>query len=121
MAVGLSALPPLLSVPGIRLGTVCAGIKKPGRRDLVVIELEAGAACAAVFTRNAFCAAPVVMAKRHLLRHVPRYLLINTGNANAGTGEKGLVDALACCQALATCAGTSLAFFHRGHRRSPAC
>ena len=105
MAVGLSALPPLLSVPGIRLGTVCAGIKKPGRRDLVVIELEAGAACAAGFTRNAFCAAPVVMAKRHLLRHVPRYLLINTGNANAGTGEKGLVDALACCQALATCAG----------------
>ena len=105
MAVGLSALPPLLSVPGIRLGTACAGIKKPEQRDLVVIELEAGARCAGVFTRNAFCAAPVVLAKRHLMHHAPRYLLINTGNANAGTGDKGLIDALACCQALAACVG----------------
>jgi len=105
VAVGLTALPPLSSVPGIRLGTVCAGIKKPGRRDLVIVEIEEGAVCAGVFTRNAFCAAPVVVAKRHLAHHSPRYLLINTGNANAGTGDKGVSDALACCQALAASAG----------------
>lgn len=92
-------------MPGIRLGTVCAGIKKPGRRDLVVVELDAGASCAGVFTRNAFCAAPVVLAKRHLKQRTPRYLLINTGNANAGTGDKGLSDAVACCQTLAAAAG----------------
>lgn len=101
MAVGLSALPSLFPVTGVRLGTVCAGIKKPGRRDLVVIELCEGATCAAVFTRNAFCAAPVVVAKRHLAQSTPRYLLINTGNANAGTGERGMQDAAACCQSLA--------------------
>lgn len=107
VAVGLSTLPPLLPVLGVRLGTVCAGIKKPGRRDLVVIELCEGAACTAVFTQNAFCAAPVVMAKRHLQQTAPRYLLINTGNANAGTGDKGLDDAEACCQALAVSAGVA--------------
>jgi glutamate N-acetyltransferase/amino-acid N-acetyltransferase len=101
MAVGLSSLPPLLPVPGVRLATVCAGIKKPGRRDLVLIELVEGACCTAVFTRNAFCAAPVVVAKRHLAQGIPRYLLINTGNANAGTGERGLQDASSCCQSLA--------------------
>lgn len=107
MAVGLSTLPPLLPVPGVRLGTVCAGIKKPGRRDLVAIELCEGASCAAVFTRNAFCAAPVVVAKRHMAQGVPRYLLINTGNANAGTGDRGLDDAEACCRALASSAGVA--------------
>ena len=105
MAVGLSALPSLLSVPGVRVGTACAGIKKPGRRDLVVIELGEGATCAGVFTLNAFCAAPVVLAKRYLKQQAPRYLLINTGNANAGTGDQGLNDALACCQALAASVG----------------
>ena len=73
MAVGLSALPDLVPVPGIRLGTVCAGIKKPGRRDLVVIEPCEGATTAAVFTRNAFCAAPVSVAKDHLAKTPPRY------------------------------------------------
>ncbi|MEJ2652697.1 MAG: bifunctional glutamate N-acetyltransferase/amino-acid acetyltransferase ArgJ [Gammaproteobacteria bacterium] len=107
MAVGLSALPSLAAVPGIRLSTVCAGIKKPGRRDLVVVELEEGTRCAAVFTRNAFCAAPVGLAKRHLMQQAPRYLLINTGNANAGTGARGWSDALACCQALAESAGVA--------------
>lgn len=105
MAVGLSPLPPLLPVAGVRLGTACAGIKKQGRRDLVVIELCEGAATAAVFTRNAFCAAPVEVAKHHLERAIPRYLLINTGNANAGTGERGRQDALACCRALAKAVG----------------
>lgn len=107
MAVGLNPLSSLLPVAGLRLGTVCAGIKKPGRRDLVVMELCEGARCAAVFTRNAFCAAPVVVAKRHLAQVAPRYLLINTGNANAGTGERGVQDALTCCRSLAEVAGVT--------------
>lgn len=104
-------------VPGIRLGTACAGIKKPGRRDLVVIELCEGAACAAVFTRNAFCAAPVIVARDHLLSNAPRYLLINTGNANAGTGEAGIAAANTCCDALAEladCAPTEVLPFSTG-------
>ena len=92
----------------MRVGTVSAGIKKPGRRDLVVMELAEGSTCAGVFTRNAFCAAPVVVAKRHLKEQSPRYLLINTGNANAGTGDKGLRDALACSRALAVSAGVAM-------------
>jgi len=94
-----------LPVPGIRLGTVCAGIKKRDKRDLVVVELVPGANTAAVFTRNAFCAAPVTMARQHLGVMMPRYLLINTGYANAGTGPKGLEDAVQCCEALAGLTG----------------
>ncbi len=88
-------------VAGVRLGTACAGIKEAARRDLVIIALEPGSVCTAVFTRNLFCAAPVTVARDHLNRTVPRYLLINTGNANAGTGIRGEADALACCQKLA--------------------
>ncbi|MEP6389317.1 MAG: bifunctional glutamate N-acetyltransferase/amino-acid acetyltransferase ArgJ [Halioglobus sp.] len=108
MAVGSGDLPELHRVAGIRLGTVCAGIKKPDRKDLVLIEAAAGTQCAAVFTRNAFCAAPVTIAKENLEKSnsQPRYLLINTGNANAGTGEPGLQDAVACCSAVADLAGT---------------
>ncbi|MDH3527413.1 MAG: bifunctional glutamate N-acetyltransferase/amino-acid acetyltransferase ArgJ [Gammaproteobacteria bacterium] len=98
-------LPELYPVPGFRLGTACAGIKTPDRRDLVVMELAEGSSCAAVFTRNAFCAAPVMLARQYLAAAVPRYLLINTGNANAGTGEQGLRDARRCCEALAATAG----------------
>lgn len=97
--------PALLSITGIRLGTACAGIKKPGRRDLVIVEIAADSTCAAVFTRNAFCAAPVTMARAHLATHPPRYLLINTGNANAGTGAQGLRDAQVCCETLAQLTG----------------
>jgi glutamate N-acetyltransferase/amino-acid N-acetyltransferase len=93
-----------LPVKGIRLGAAGAGIKRPGRDDLLVIEAAEGSACAAVFTRNAFCAAPVVVAREHLARH-PRWLLINSGNANAGTGPRGLDDARATCRALAELAG----------------
>ncbi len=89
------------NVAGLRLGTTCAGVKYPDRRDLVVIEATPGTRAAAVFTRNAFCAAPVIVARTHLATASPRYLLINTGNANAGTGRQGLVDAEATCQALA--------------------
>lgn len=101
MAVGLQGLPELHPVRGVRIGTGKAGIKKPDRRDLTVFELAPGSAVAAVFTRNRFCAAPVQLAKRHLQTTEPRYLLINTGNANAGTGAAGLLAAEACCQALA--------------------
>lgn len=90
-----------MTVDGIRLGTVCAGIKYPDRRDLVVIEAAAGTEAAAVFTQNAFCAAPVTVARAHLAAARPRYLVINTGNANAGTGRPGLLDAEASCRALA--------------------
>ena len=94
-----------LAVAGIRLGTACAGIKYPDRRDLVVIEAAVGTQVAAVFTRNAFRAAPVTVARVHLAAARPRYLLINTGNANAGTGRQGLADAEASCQTLAELTG----------------
>lgn len=99
------AIPSPRPVAGVRLGSVCAGIKYPQRLDLTVIELDAGAHCAAVFTRNRFCAAPVSVARAHLAAESPRYLLINTGNANAGTGAPGRRDAEACCSALAELAG----------------
>jgi len=105
LPVGLKPLSVLHPVAGVRLGTARAGIRKPGRRDLVVMEISPGAHCAAVFTQNAFCAAPVVLARNHLAQAAPRYLLINTGNANAGTGAQGLRDAGACCAALAGLAG----------------
>jgi glutamate N-acetyltransferase/amino-acid N-acetyltransferase len=101
MTVGLSGLPTLYPVPGIRLGTAMAGIRKKDRRDLVVIECAPGTQVAAVFTRNRFCAAPVTVAREHLASTAPRALLINTGFANAGTGEPGMEDARACCAALA--------------------
>lgn len=109
MAVGDDSLPTLLAVPGVRLGTVSAGIKKPGRQDLVLIELSPGTQCAAVFTRNAFCAAPVTVAREHLRTSAyhPRYLLVNTGNANAGTGDPGIGDARACATAVAEHTGTA--------------
>ncbi|MCW9087917.1 MAG: bifunctional glutamate N-acetyltransferase/amino-acid acetyltransferase ArgJ [Gammaproteobacteria bacterium] len=101
MAVGYAGLPKLMVVPGVRIGVACAGIKKAEKRDLVLFELAQSSTAAAVFTRNAFCAAPVIVAREHLEERSPRYLLINTGNANAGTGRAGLDDAQACCEALA--------------------
>lgn len=94
-------LPVLHPIAGLRLGTTCAGIKQAERRDLVVMELADDTQVAAVFTRNAFCAAPVVIAREHISKAMPRYLLVNTGNANAGTGEPGIIGALECCDALA--------------------
>src|SRR3569833_2356948 len=108
MAVGLTDLPTMRPVSGVRLGTVCAGIKNPGRRDLVLIELSQYATCAAVFTRNAFCAAPVRVAQTHLASTGTRYLVINTGYANAGTGEQGMRDALYCCEGVAALAGVRI-------------
>lgn len=105
MAVGKSVFPEMPAIGGVRLGTAMAGIKKPDRRDLVVIEVSEGATVAATFTRNAFCAAPVHVARDHLQHTAPRYLLINTGNANAGTGARGRQDAESCCNSLADLAG----------------
>ena len=97
-----------LPVPGIRLGSVAVGIKYPDRDDMVVIELSEGSRCAAVFTRNAFCAAPVVVAREHLAATAPRYLLINSGNANAGTGDQGLRAARESCKSLAAARGCAI-------------
>ena len=107
MATGSGTFPDMPSIAGIRAGIASAGIKKAGHRDLVIFELGERSQVAAVFTRNVFCAAPVNVAREHLAAATPRYLLINTGNANAGTGEHGLVAANACCDALAREAGVS--------------
>ena len=88
------------SVSGITLGTANAGIKQTIRDDILVIQMAEHSTCAAVFTQNAFCAAPVHVAKANLA-HAPRWLLINSGNANAGTGEQGMTDALTTCADLA--------------------
>jgi glutamate N-acetyltransferase/amino-acid N-acetyltransferase len=101
MAVDLPESPVLLPVTGVRLATVYAGIRKAARADLMLMEIAAGAASAAVFTRNKSCAAPVIIARRHLAQTSPRYCLVNAGNANAGTGARGEADALAACAALA--------------------
>ena len=90
MAVGNAPLPEFVAIEGIRLGVANAGIKKTERNDLTIIEIAEGSSTAAVFTQNAFCAAPVLIAKQHITEVSPRYLLINTGNANAGTGAPGL-------------------------------
>ena len=107
MAVNLLAprAAELLQVAGIRIGVAEAHIKKPGRKDLSVVLIEPGASVAGVFTQNRFCAAPVQVCREHLAHSAKtgdiRALLINTGNANAGTGEDGLVRARTTCIALA--------------------
>ncbi|NRA41369.1 MAG: bifunctional glutamate N-acetyltransferase/amino-acid acetyltransferase ArgJ [Pseudomonadales bacterium] len=90
MAVGNAPLPEFVAIEGIRLGVANAGIKQTERNDLTIIEIAEGSSTAAVFTQNVFCAAPVLIAKQHITEVSPRYLLINTGNANAGTGAQGL-------------------------------
>lgn len=104
MAVGQCDFPNMLNVSGITLGTACAGIKQTVKDDILVIQMAEQSTCASVFTQNAFCAAPVHVAKANLV-HGPRWLLINSGNANAGTGEPGMQDALLCCAELAKVVG----------------
>jgi glutamate N-acetyltransferase / amino-acid N-acetyltransferase len=103
MPVNLTTPDPasLLPVAGVRLGIASAGIKKPGRRDVTLIELTPGSRVTGVFTQNRFCAAPVTLCRQHLVSGDIRALLINTGNANAGTGEEGLRRALQSCEAVA--------------------
>ena len=88
-------------VPGVRIGIAEAGIRKADRKDLAVVLIEPGASVAGVFTQNRFCAAPVQLCRDHLARGDIRALVVNTGNANAGTGEDGLARARATCVALA--------------------
>ncbi|HDS1735680.1 bifunctional glutamate N-acetyltransferase/amino-acid acetyltransferase ArgJ [Pseudomonas sp. BP8] len=104
MAVGLGPLPTLHPVPGFELGIASAGIKRPGRKDVVVMRCAEGSSVAGVFTLNAFCAAPVILAKQRVQGSV-RYLLTNTGNANAGTGAPGLAAAERTCAKLAELTG----------------
>ena len=91
---------PLLNVEGIYCASINAGIKNNDDLDLSVISLTKGSVTAAVFTQNIFCAAPVLVAKNHL-QNFPRALLINSGNANAGTGKEGIVNTLRSCEVLA--------------------
>ncbi|MFZ1810829.1 MAG: bifunctional glutamate N-acetyltransferase/amino-acid acetyltransferase ArgJ, partial [Candidatus Nitrotoga sp.] len=92
----------LLPVKGVLLGTAEASIKKPGRKDLLLMHLTAQATVAGVFTQNRFCAAPVIVAREHLVANKSvRALVVNTGNANAGTGEQGLAAARATCAEVA--------------------
>ncbi len=92
-------------VAGIRVAAAEAGIRYQGRPDLCLFELAPDSAVAAVFTRNRFCAAPVVLAREHLAQGQVRYLLINSGNANAGTGASGMQAAKATCDVLAVAGG----------------
>jgi glutamate N-acetyltransferase/amino-acid N-acetyltransferase len=108
MATGKNTFPSMHPVAGFQLGTTCAGIKVAGRKDLVLMQVAEGSTAAAVFTQNKFCAAPVTIAKQHLGQMSPSYLLVNTGNANAGTGEQGIADSLSCCQAVADATGVDL-------------
>jgi glutamate N-acetyltransferase / amino-acid N-acetyltransferase len=102
VAVNLSPPDPgsLQAVAGLELGVAMAGIKKPGRKDLLVMRLAQGAAVAGLFTKNRFCAAPVVLCKKNIRNEV-KALVINTGNANAGTGEDGVKRAAQVCEAIA--------------------
>ena len=110
MPVNLSAPDPatLNAVAGIELGTAKAGIRKPGRRDLLIARIAPGATAAGVFTRNRFCAAPVQVCRDHLATGAGvRAFVVNTGNANAGTGEQGLAAARETCEAVAALMGCS--------------
>jgi len=108
MAVNLHApsAADLHAVPGVRIGVAMAGIRKADRKDLVVFALDEGTVAAGVFTRNRFCAAPVQLCREHLTAGAGiRALVVNTGNANAGTGADGLVRARRSCDTAARLLG----------------
>jgi glutamate N-acetyltransferase/amino-acid N-acetyltransferase len=112
MAVNLQ--PPraenLLSISGVRLGVTKAGVRKPNRKDLLLIALDAGSRVAGVFTRNRFAAAPVIVCREHLAgKQAIRGVLVNTGVANAATGEEGILKARATCAAAAQLLGLEAA------------
>ena len=107
MAVGDVTMPQMHVVKGVKIGSAEAYVRYPNRRDLVIFEFAQGSNAAGVFTQNAFCAAPVHICKAHLQLGNPRYLVINTGNANAGTGKIGMANAEATCVKLAELAGVS--------------
>ncbi|MGH8479147.1 MAG: bifunctional glutamate N-acetyltransferase/amino-acid acetyltransferase ArgJ [Gammaproteobacteria bacterium] len=104
-------------IAGIRWGSTCAGVRRLDRDDLAVMAIAEGSTCAAVFTRNRFAAASVILAREHLALTPPRFVLVNSGNANAGTGDPGMRDALATCRALAVrcgCAAEAVLPFSTG-------
>ena len=105
MAVGDVSMPQMHVVKGVKIGSAEAYVRYQNRRDLVVFEFSEGSNVAGVFTQNAFCAAPVHVSKAHLQVGNPRYLVINTGNANAGTGKIGMANAEATCAKLAELTG----------------
>ena len=105
MAISLTPPTLLLPINGIRIATAAAGIRYRDCDDVVLFELCDNARVAASFTKNRFSAAPVVVSKQHLNISQPKYLLINSGNANAGLGEQGLADAITTCAALAQASG----------------
>jgi glutamate N-acetyltransferase/amino-acid N-acetyltransferase len=120
MAVNLSAPDPagLASIAGVELGIAQAGVRKANRDDLTVLLLAPTASVAGVFTRNRFCAAPVTVCLEHLAQHTPiRALVINTGNANAGTGDPGMAAARFTCDRMAHelgCAAQAILPFSTG-------
>ena len=107
MAVGNKPLPAFAEIAGLKIGVANAGIKQTERPDVTVFELSDAATIAGVYTTNAFCAAPVHICKKHTAEAMTRYLLVNTGNANAGTGESGFTTAESCVAALAEKAGVA--------------
>jgi glutamate N-acetyltransferase/amino-acid N-acetyltransferase len=104
MAVGENSLA-FHQVPGVRLASIAAGVKTSGGTDLVLFEFAEGSTSVGVFTQSIFAAAPVILGKRHLESTASRYFLINSGNANAGVGDAGIVDAELCCTALSQFGG----------------
>jgi glutamate N-acetyltransferase/amino-acid N-acetyltransferase len=105
MAVNLEPPRPehLLTIAGVRLGIAKAGIRKPNRKDLLLVVLDEGSRVAGVFTRNRFAAAPVIVCRQHLADRDPiRAIVVNTGVANAGTGQDGLARARETCAAVAS-------------------
>ena len=107
MAVNYTPASHILSVEGVRLSAVAAGIRYQDREDLLLIEIAEGSSVAGVFTQNRFCAAPVLVCRDHLKQQTPRFLVVNSGNANAGTGERGMSSAREICRSLAELAGVS--------------
>jgi glutamate N-acetyltransferase/amino-acid N-acetyltransferase len=111
MPVNLQPAQPerLFPVAGVELGIAVAGVRKANRKDVLLMRISPGATVAGVFTLNRFCAAPVILCKTHLASgKSPRAMVVNTGNANAGTGEDGLKRALQVCDAVAAAVGCSV-------------
>jgi len=105
VAVNLPPLGELHAVPGVSLGTACAGIKRRTRDDLALFAFEPDTTCGGVFTRSGFRAAPVFVAEQHLAQQTVRAFIVNSGNANAATGARGVADARSCCRAVASALG----------------
>ncbi|MEE9255382.1 MAG: bifunctional glutamate N-acetyltransferase/amino-acid acetyltransferase ArgJ [Pseudomonadales bacterium] len=109
MAVNLPIMKDVLAVPGFRVAAASGEVRYQGRDDVALIELAPGSTVAGIFTQNSFRAAPVSVAQEHMTRGEVRYLLINSGNANAATGEAGIEAARKCCAGLAEIAGVEAA------------